>query len=66
MRENFAHYATAKKSSSGFLWHFCKKTVGTGIAKQVFRTGVDSACDLSSSTNRHPTKKTKKPYRTYE
>jgi hypothetical protein len=33
MRENFTHYATAKKSSSGFLWHFCKKSVGTGIAK---------------------------------
>jgi hypothetical protein len=63
MRENSTHFAAAQKSSSGFPWHFCKKPVGIGIAKQVFRTGVDSACDLRSSTNRHPTnEKPKKPY----
>jgi hypothetical protein len=34
MRESFTHYATARKSASGFLWRFCKKTFGIGIAKR--------------------------------
>jgi hypothetical protein len=54
MRENSTHYATAKKSSSGFTGIFAKKPVGIGIAKLFFRIGVDGAFDLSSSTNRHP------------
>jgi hypothetical protein len=49
-----------KSPQAVFFGIFAKKTVGTGIAKQVFRTGVDSACDLSSSTNRHPTEKNQK------
>jgi hypothetical protein len=62
MRENFTHYATAQKSTSGFHWHFCKKTDGISIAQQVFRTGVDGAYDLNSSTNRHPTNEKPKNY----
>jgi hypothetical protein len=55
MRENFTHFATAKKSASGFIGIFEEKPVGTGIAKYNFRTGIGSACDLSSSTNCQPT-----------
>jgi hypothetical protein len=54
MRENFTHFATAKKSSSGFIGIFAKKPVGIGIARSIFRIGVDGAFDLSSSTNCHP------------
>jgi len=34
MRENFTHYATAKKSASGFHWRLGGKPVGIGIAKR--------------------------------
>jgi hypothetical protein len=33
MRENFAHYATAKNPQAVFFGIFAKKAVGTGIAK---------------------------------
>jgi hypothetical protein len=31
MRENFTHYATAKKSSGGFLWHFAKNRLAPAL-----------------------------------
>jgi hypothetical protein len=57
MRENFTHFAAAKNPQAVFIGIFEEKSVGIGIAKLNFRTGVDGAWDLSSSTNRHPKKR---------